>query len=174
MTRRFGRAVLALSIVALCAALGFAVRAWGFGLVRISGTSMNDTVLSGDIVLVTRFDYLTGGAPGFGDIVECTFEGRSNTYIKRVIGLPGDVIAFQDGVLYRNGRALSEPYVSSVTDDYGIALSEDEYLVLGDNRAESYDSRMEDMGAIGRRAFVGRVRLVVWPLSRFGALDQRT
>ena len=170
MRARLRRAIRALGILAACAALGLAVRAWGFGLVRISGTSMNDTVRSGDIVLVTRFDYRLGGSPAFGDIVECRFEGRSHTYVKRVVGLPGEVIAFEGGALYRDGSALSEPYVSSATEDYRITLGEDEYLVLGDNRRESYDSRMEDMGPIGADGFVGRVRMIVWPASRFGAV----
>ena len=52
----------------------------------------------------------------------------------------------------------------SIAEDYSISLGEDEYLVLGDNRCESYDSRAADMGPIGKEDILGRVRLCVWPL----------
>ena len=165
------RIAAALALVAVLALVGASLRAWGVGFVRISGTSMNDTLQSGDLALVTRRGYSLGGAPEFGQVVECRFPNRRGTYIKRVIGLPGDVIAFQDGGLRRNGAALSEPYVSSLTEDYTVALGGNEYLLLGDNRAESYDSRMEDMGPVGRDAFRGRVRWIVWPLRRFGPVE---
>ena len=168
MKRRIAKAF---ALMAFCAALGLAVRAFGFGLVRVSGTSMGDTLLNGDLVLVTRFDYLSGRAPDFGDIVECAFPNRADTYVKRVIGLPGDAIAFSNGMLIRNGGALSEPYVSSATGDYAAQLDADEYLLLGDNRAESYDSRMEDMGMAHQSGFLGRVRMILWPLSRLGFVE---
>ncbi|MBR2698148.1 MAG: signal peptidase I [Clostridia bacterium] len=154
-----------------CAALGFAVRLWGMGLVRITGASMNNTLRSGDIVLVTRFDYRGDRRPAFGDVVECRFPGREDTYVKRVMGLPGDDIAFSQGFLTRNGEGVTEPFVSSVTDDYHIRLAEDQYLLLGDNRAESYDSRMPDMGPVGAEAFSGRVRAIVWPPDRIGGVN---
>lgn len=166
--RRWLGAILALLV---CACLGLAVRFWGVGLVKITGASMNNTLKSGDIVLVTRFDYRGGAAPDFGDVVECRFPGREDTYIKRVMGLPGDRVVFSQGFLTRNGAAVSEPYVSSVTGDYRIELGQDQYLLLGDNRAESYDSRMPDMGPVGRDAFSGRVRCILWPLDRFGGVD---
>lgn len=166
--RRWLGALLALAVAA---ALGIALRLWGVGLVRISGASMNNTLKSGDVVLVTRFDYRSGRTPDFGDVVECRFPGREDTYIKRVAGLPGDSVAFSRGFMTRNGEAVSEPYVSSVTDDYEITLADDQYLLLGDNRAESYDSRMPDMGAVGADAFSGRARWIVWPPDRIGGVN---
>ena len=131
---------------------------------------MQDTLFAGDIALVTRFETLGGAPPGRGQVVQCRFAGRDGTYIKRVVGMPGEEIRFLGAELWVNGEAVSEPYVSSPSEDYAIALGEDEYLVLGDNRAESYDSRMADMGPVGRDAFLGRVRLVIWPLWRIGAV----
>ncbi|MDO4867689.1 MAG: signal peptidase I [Clostridia bacterium] len=148
-------------------ALGLCLRQWVAGTVRVAGTSMQRTLYGGDIALVTRFDY-RHSAPERGDVVECRFPGRSDTYIKRVIGLPGDEISFFGGALTLNGQPVRESYVSSATEDYAVTLGEDEYLVLGDNRADSYDSRMADMGPIGAEAFLGRVRWVLWPLSRIG------
>lgn len=151
----------------IAAAIGLALRHWCVGLVRISGSSMSHTLENGDWTLVTR----RVTTPKFGDVVECTFPGRSGHYIKRVIGLPGDWIQFTEGVLYVNGQALSEPYVSSPTSDLSIQLGEDEYFVLGDNRAESYDSRNEDMGCIRAENFLGYVRAIVWPPERIGFID---
>jgi len=131
--------------------------------VRIEGTSMVDTLRSGDIALVTRYDYSFGGTPERGDIIECSFPGRSGTYIKRVIGLPGDSIDIIDSHTYINGEAISEPYASGSSEDYSAVLGTDEYLVLGDNRSESYDSRAEDMGFIRSENLLGRVRFVIWP-----------
>ena len=162
--------LIAIGVILICAALGLAVRTWGFGLVRISGTSMNDTLRSGDIVLVTRWDYLGSGAPKFADVVECRFSGREATYVKRVCGLPGDEVRIEDGELIINGVRVSEPYVSSPTEDWAIELDGDEYLLLGDNRADSYDSRMDDMGPVHRKDLLGRARLIVWPVDRIGII----
>ena len=169
--KRLRGAAAALLALALAAALGLALRHWGVGLIRVAGSSMSDTLVSGDIVLATRFDYARGGVPSRGDVVECRFPGRADTYVKRVIGVPGDEVVFQNGALALNGRSVAEPYVSSPTEDYAILLGADQYLVLGDNRAESYDSRMPDMGPLGADAFLGRVRWIVWPPNRIGPVE---
>ena len=158
-------------VLALCAAAGLLIRQYGFGLVRISGTSMNDTLMDGDIAFVTRFDYRDGKTPALGDVVECRFPGRSDTYIKRVMGLPGQRIKLSKYGLSIDGFPVSEPYVSSAAEDYEIALGSDEYLLLGDNRARSYDSRMPDMGPVGASAFLGRARFILWPPGRIGTVE---
>lgn len=165
------RALRILLGLILAAALGLAARQWLVGTVRIAGNSMADTLASGDITLVTRPDYALGGAPRRGDVVECRFPGRDGRYVKRVVGLPGDVLVFSGGALTVNGQAVSEPYVTSETEDMRVELGPDEYFVLGDNRLESYDSRAEDMDCISRDCFLGRVRLILWPLDRFGIVE---
>ena len=164
------RALRALAVVLAAALIGLAARQWLFGAVRIAGVSMADTLRDGDVVLVTKLDYRIG-EPARGDIVVCAFDGREDTYVKRVVGLPGDEFALCEGQLNVNGRPVSEPYVSSPTDDFQITVGEGEYFVLGDNRAESYDSRAEDMGCVGRDGLLGRVRWILWPLDRFGGLE---
>ena len=166
--KRLRDALIALAVLAVAAALGLCARQLGVGTVRVAGASMRETLCGGDVALVTRFDYRGGKAPGRGDVVECRFPGRSDTYIKRVIGLPGDEIRFDDEGLTLNGQRVREPYTSSATDDYSARLGADEYVLLGDNRAQSYDSRMADMGPVGRDGFLGRVRWVLWPPARFG------
>lgn len=155
--------VLALSFAL---GIGYAARTYLFSTVRIAGASMENTLLSGDIVLITRWE-----GPVHGAVMQCTFDGRDSSYVKRVIGQPGDTIGFSDGALSLNGRPLSEPYVSSETDDMTVVLGPDEYFVLGDNRAESYDSRAEDMGSIHRDQFLGRARWILWPVRRFGPVQ---
>ena len=132
-----------------------------FHTVRIEGTSMNNTLKSGDIVLVTS---LFGRAPERGDIVECEFPGRDGTYVKRVVGLPGESVEISGGDAYINGRLLREPYVSSEAEDYSIQLGADQYLLLGDNRAESYDSRAGEIGPAARADMLGKVAFGLWPL----------
>ena len=129
---------------------------------------MNDTLKSGDIVLVTRFDYLGNRSPKRMDVVECVFPNRADTYVKRVTGLPGERIAYMDSILSVNGQPVSEPYVIGETGDFYIDLAPDAYFLMGDNRAQSYDSRAADMGPIGEDAFLGRIRWIVWPVNRFG------
>lgn len=150
----------------LALGLGYAARTYLFSTVRIAGASMETTLHSGDIVLITRWE-----GPAHASVMQCTFDGRDSSYVKRVIGQPGDTVGFSDGALFLNGRPLSEPYVSSETDDMTITLGPDEYFVLGDNRAESYDSRAEDMGCLRRDQFLGRARWILWPLYRFGPVQ---
>lgn len=160
---------LAVLVCAVC--LGLAARQWVISPVRVAGNSMRETLLNGDIALVTRWDFWTGGRPERGDVVECAFPGRDGAYVKRVIGLPGETVEFSGGALWVDGRPVSEPYVSSWTEDFRMELGEDEYFVLGDNREESYDSRAADMGCIHSDDLLGRVRWILWPLSRFGPVE---
>ena len=97
----------------------------------------------------------------------CTEGG---TYLKRVIGLPGDVVSERHGVVYVDGRRLREPYVSPADRDTRTAtwarLGPDEYFVIGDNRSASCDSR--SWGPVRRSAFVGPVVATYWPPTRWG------
>ena len=89
--------------------------------------------------------------------------------IKRVIGLPGEVIEGRDGGVVIDGRPLVEPYLAAgtVTSDFGpVAIPEGRVFVLGDNRTNSHDSRFDDIGAIEVDSIVGRAIARVWPPSR--------
>ena len=172
--KRWGVAAL---VLILCAAVGLCVRLRGFGLVRISGTSMNNTLKSGDVVLVTRYDCQSDRPPEFGDVVECRFPGREDTYIKRVIGLPGETVQIIDSVIYINGESLEENYGQGVYFLAGsaadpVVLGDDEYFVLGDNRNNSIDSRYA-VGKVKREQITGRAVFRFWPFSSFGSLKGR-
>ena len=138
-------------------------RMFVFHTVRIEGTSMNNTLKRGDVVLVVS---LLGSEPNRGDIVECRFPGRDGTYVKRVIGLPGEFVEIAGNDTLINGLPLQEKYVSSEAEDYSIQLGHDQYLLLGDNRAESYDSRAAEIGPADLSAFTGRVVFKLWPFGR--------
>ena len=98
-----------------------------------------------------------------------TSHSESETYLKRVAAIPGDTYAIRGGVAYLNGEVADEPYATGTEgcEDFEITLAENEYLVLGDNRMESYDSRAADVGVLSRADFIGRARLKVWPLEQF-------
>lgn len=161
------RALKTLLTLAIITALGLAARHWLISTVRIAGTSMENTLMSGDIALVLRTDKSTA----FGDVIECTFPGRNGSYVKRVTGLSGDVIEYSGGRLFRNGTPVSEPYVSSATGDFSAEVPIGSLFVMGDNRTESYDSRASDMGCIAQENVLGSVKWILWPLDRFGPVD---
>ena len=139
-------------------------------LVRVKGRSMMDTLHNGDFMLALRYG-LFGGIRRF-DVVICRYPGRSDYCVKRVIGLPGDVIAARNGVIYLNGEPLKEDYVSPLHAahyDYPeTALGEDEYFLLGDNRAISHDSHSADVGPV--TDIVGKARAIIWPPAHISAL----
>ena len=156
-----------LAAVLLALALGLALRTWGAQAVRVAGTSMEPTLRDGELVLATRFDYLNAD-PARGDVVLCRLPGRAGSYVKRVIGLPGETVQIRAGATYIDGVLLEEPYAAPADKDFATALGADEYLVMGDNRPDSYDSREEDIGSLASGDFLGRVRLIIWPPERFG------
>lgn len=93
--------------------------------------------------------------------------------IKRVIGLPGDVVSFKDGKVFVNGTQLDEPYLAAGmrTDANGadsITVPSGQVLVLGDNRTNSFDGRR--FGTFDQNLIVGRAFVIVWPFSRAGGL----
>lgn len=135
-------------------------------LANVSGSSMNDNFFDQDDVIISHaMDQLT-----YGDVVVVQVE--SEYFLKRVVGLPGDNVAIENGAVYVNGTALDEPYLGDVqTLCYGgpnceLTLSDREYYVLGDNRTNSTDSRA--LGAIDKEAFFGHVIFILRPLDRFG------
>lgn len=170
MKARIGAAVIAALVIAVLALVGTQIGAHVIGTVRIVGNSMADTLLDGDIALINRLAYAHDG-PEFGDVAAFRLESRSGTYVKRVIGRPGDQLIFRDDTLYLNGTALSEPYTTSATEDFEADPGDGAYFLMGDNRADSYDSRMADIGSVDKDDFLGRVCWVLWPLRRFGPVN---
>ena len=151
-----------LILLAVCLALPLMIRMYVFRVVRVEGASMATTLNSGDFAVVTCLDYRLG-RPQRGDVVQCRFPSRDGTYLKRLIGLPRETVEIIDSRVYIDGVPLSEPYATGPSEDYRVELGINEYLVLGDNRPESYDSRAEEIGTLHRKDILGRVRFAVWP-----------
>lgn len=132
-------------------------------LPQVSGLSMEPHIRSGEYVLINTFAYRLG-APHRGDIVAFRHEGDARgVFIKRVIGLPGDHIRIDRGRVFVNGSALDEPYVKASDDGSSaeITVPAASVYVLGDNRANSEDSRA--FGPVGDDTLIGRAVAAVWP-----------
>lgn len=135
---------------------------------QIPSESMENTIMTGDRVLGFRFSYWIDG-PQRGDIIIFEYpDDPENLFVKRVIGLPGDVVEIRDGLVYLNGSEtpLDEPYVTTEvpTGDYGpYVVPQNSYFVLGDNRNHSLDSRYWQNTFVTRDALVGRAVVRIFP-----------
>ncbi len=160
--------------------IALAIRAFVFEPIRVDGESMMDTLLDGEIMIVTKPEYLFGD-PQVGDVIICHYPGRGNTnFVKRVIGVPGDTLEIRDDVVYRNGEVVEEPYLTPARNVRGFDMApftvgEDQFFVAGDNRDNSHDSRnyynIGGPAAIDRSMIVGHVRWVVLPFDRMRGIE---
>jgi signal peptidase I len=142
--------------------------------VRVEGTSMMPTLVDEERIFINKFVYRFGLADiGRGDMIVFWFpQDTSKSYIKRVIGVPGDTVEVKEGTVYINGEPLAESYVSPEYRDHTSKAAEvmkvDEYFVLGDHRNSSNDSR--SWGTVPRSYIYGKAVFVYWPLDRLGVL----
>ena len=150
-----------------------AIRLLVFDLLVISGHSMSPTIRHGDRVLVNRLAY-RHDEPDRGDIVAFRVDGE-RVFVKRVVGLPGDLIEVRRGILYRNGEKIAnEPYVkfqprSPKRRSYKPrTLQNGRLFVMGDNRSLSVDSK--DFGPIPHRDIIGKAVLIYFPPGRIKRL----
>ncbi len=132
----------------------------------VEGASMQPTFATGQYVIVSRVNYLLS-EPQHGDVIVFHYPRRpTEDYIKRVIGVPGDLIEIRDALVYRNGEVLDETYINEPCSpascpDGAWRLGAEEYFVLGDNRNHSSDSRA--FGVVGREFIVGEALVRYWP-----------
>jgi len=143
---------------------------------EVVGSSMESTLSDGDNLIVDKISYRFGDPERY-DIIVFPFQYEKDTYyIKRIIGLPGEKVRIDsDGVIYINGKEMTEYYGKEVIADPGIArdeitLGKDEYFVMGDNRNNSTDSRDPSVGNIRKKDILGRAWLRIWPLYEFELL----
>ncbi len=130
--------------------------------VRVDGFSMRPTLQDGEYILVSKLAYKLG-QPQRGDIVVFIFPvNPAEDLIKRVIGLPGDTISVQGGVLSINGVSMDEPYINAPPAYEGTwQVSPDELFVLGDNRNDSRDSHQ--WGLLPIKNVIGKAVVIYWP-----------
>lgn len=126
---------------------------------------MQDTFYDGDVLWVQKFDVERVGR--FDVVIAKAYH---KTLIKRIIGLPNEIVSIKDGKVYINGVLLNGDYGDYINDGglaiSGYKLKDNEYFLLGDNRNESADSRM--FGAVNIVEIRGKVIFEIFPLSRFG------
>lgn len=138
--------------------------------------SMENTIMPGDRLIGNRLAYLKKG-PKRGDIVIFRYpDNEEELYVKRVIGLPGETVAVRDGKIYVNGAEteLQENYLKEswtvATGPYDFEIPEDSYLVMGDNRNDSWDARYWTNSYVNRKKILGKTVVVYWPFRDFGKL----
>lgn len=146
-----------------------------FGQTRTNiGQSMDVTLSGGDTVLLNELSYKLKD-PARGDVVSFRPNGSDSThsYIKRIIGLPGETIQIKNGMIYINDELYLEKADYPAMTSAGLAeepvtLGNAEYFVLGDNRNNSEDSRFADIGNVNLSDIEGKVWFVISPMSHFG------
>ncbi|HLS23141.1 MAG TPA: signal peptidase I [Pseudogracilibacillus sp.] len=152
------------ALIALVLAL--LLRAFVFATSVVKGESMLPTLEDGERVVFNKFIYLIS-EPARGDIV--IIQKPESNYVKRIIGLPNETIEIRDNILYVDGVQQPSTFVgereAKYTGDVGpITLPDDHYFVMGDNRANSKDSR-NALGLIERKHIIGRSELIIYPFS---------
>ena len=152
--------IYVLTIVAAAAVL---IATLVLPVLQIEGTSMEPTLVNGDVVLLTKTTSFDRGEL-------CGFSWNNKLLIKRVIGIPGDWIEIDtDGTVYLNGEKLDEPYAEQLSVgecdlEFPFQVPQEQYFVLGDMRESSIDSRNTLIGCVAKDQIVGKVFFRIWPL----------
>jgi signal peptidase I len=170
--------------IILAVVIAFFVRTFVIQAYKIPSGSMKPTLLIGDHLLVTKFNYgvrlpllrstlIPLGKPERGDIIVFIYpEDRSKDFIKRTVGLPGDTIEIKDKKVFINGLLWNDangthvdllviPGAVQPRDNFGpVTVPEDSYFVMGDNRDESYDSRF--WGFVRQQDILGKALIIYW------------
>lgn len=131
--------------------------------VRVENISMKPTLQPGNLLLVNKLAY-KWGEPKHGDVIVFHYQGSKNDdYIKRLIGLPGDVVTVKNRIVYVNDIGLTEPYIADLPAYEGSwTVPEGNVFVLGDNRNNSSDSHQ--WGFVDMKDIVGKALFIYWPL----------
>ncbi|BAQ60439.1 signal peptidase I [Geminocystis sp. NIES-3708] len=167
-----------LKTIGLAAVLSFGIRTFVAEARYIPSSSMEPTLLINDRLIIEKMSYRFH-EPQRGDVVVFNAtealqrENLKDAFIKRIIGLPGDEVKVRHGEVIVNNQVLKEAYIKEAPQyDYGpVIVPEDQYLVLGDNRNNSYDSHF--WGFVPREKFIGRASIRFWPPGRMGFIDEK-
>lgn len=154
--------------------------------IEVDGPSMSPTLIDQDYLIVEKISYQFSNPKRFDIIVFHVTEDKD--YIKRVIGLPGETVEYKNDQLYINDQLVEEPFLSDYLSENNFSspytnnftLTEDipgqhqtipegYYLVLGDNRQDSKDSRM--IGLIPKENIMGKARFIYWPFNRISSVN---
>lgn len=132
--------------------------------IRVNGISMTPTLEDKDIMILDEVSYRFNKIKRF-DIVVIKYEDEY--LIKRVIGLPGEKISYENNKLYINNKYVKENFTHKKTEDFEeVRVGRDEYFVMGDNRSNSTDSRI--IGTVDKDKIRGKTSLTIYPFNSFG------
>jgi len=145
---------------------------------EVIGNSMYTTLSDGDNLILDKISYRFSEPERFDIVVFPFRNGEDKSYIKRIIGLPGETVRIDtDGVIYINDSVLYESYGREIIKNPGnaineITLGDDEYFVLGDNRNNSEDSRFSEVGKVSRDEIIGKAWIRIYPFSQICFVDK--
>lgn len=170
-----GIIIEAAAYLAAAAAIAWLLRTYVAALVIVKGNSMAPTLKNGQIMLALMGRWRRVRR---GDVIICRYPGRGRRFfVKRAVGVPGDEICRTGGVTLLNGESLdARAYV--YRSEYQYTLGEDEYFCVGDNRANSHDSRdwqrmgANQVGPISRKRIYGVAKRVIWPPAAWKAVGR--
>ena len=149
-------------VLTIVAAVAVLIATLVLPVLQIEGTSMEPTLVNGDVVLLTKTTSFDRGEL-------CGFSWNNKLLIKRIIGIPGDWIEMDtDGTVYLNGEKLDEPYAQQLAVgecdlEFPYQVPQEQYFVLGDMRESSIDSRNTLIGCVEKDQIVGKVFFRIWP-----------
>ena len=149
-------------VLTIVAAVAVLIATLVLPVLQIEGTSMEPTLVNGDVVLLTKTTSFDRGEL-------CGFSWNNKLLIKRVIGIPGDWSEIDtDGTVYLNGEKLDEPYAEQLSVgecdlEFPFQVPQEQYFVLGDMRESSIDSRNTLIGCVAKDQIVGKVFFRIWP-----------
>jgi signal peptidase I len=141
--------------------------------VKVEGTSMAPLLSDQERIFINKFVYRFEPIQR-GDVVVFWYPlDGSKSFIKRIVGLPGEMVEIRQGRVYANGKVVPEPYVPPQYEDFSdfgpVRVPRDSYFVMGDHRISSNDSRV--FGPVARRYIYGRAVFAYWPVDHFGSLE---
>lgn len=148
------------------------LRAFVFTTIQVMQNSMRETLHDGETIMLDKISYVFS-EPKRYDIVVCRFSGRTENFVKRIIGLPGETIEIKYQTIHIDGKPLQDDTHGngrppSYNNGYRMVVPVGQYFVMGDNRANSQDS--VELGTVKKDDILGRGVAVIWPLNRIHLL----
>lgn len=135
--------------------------------IRVNGDSMYNTLHDQDIMILNEMKYYFNEIKRFDIVV---IKQEDEYLIKRVIGLPGEIVECKNSTIYVDGKKIKDKYAYTETSDFDkVKVGKDEYFVLGDNRGDSLDSRT--FGTFCKKEIKGKASFTIYPFDRFGSKE---